>query len=63
MLRVERTTDGKYIGLTAPIDPRTPPEAVEVGGGTRFEPVEWLEVEPGVWRIRNPNYTVWAREV
>ncbi len=63
MLRVERTTDGKYIGLVAPIDPRNPPAQVATADGAVFDPTEWVEVEPGVWRIRNPNYTVWAREV
>ncbi len=63
MLKVTETTDGKYIGLTAPIDPRNPPAVVEVGDGTRFEPIEWLEVAPGKWRIRNFNYTVWAEEI
>ncbi len=62
-LRVECTTDGKYVGLVVAIDPRNPPAVVEAGDGTSFEPVEWREVEPGIWRIRNANYTVRAREV
>lgn len=62
-LRVESTTDGKYIGGMFPIDPRNPPEGIEAGDGTRFEPTEWTELEPGLWRIRNPHYCVIAREV
>jgi hypothetical protein len=63
MLRVIKTTDNKYIGLTAEIDPHNPPSVVEIGDGTKFEPIEWAEVDSGIWRIRNHNYTVWAVEV
>ena len=63
MLRVESTTDGKYIGLTMPIDPLDPPAVIEVGDGTRFRPVHWVEVSAGVWRIWNSNYMVLAEAV
>lgn len=63
MLEVINTTDKKYIGLVASIDPRNPPEVITIGDGTKFEPIEWKEIEAGIWRIRNSNYTVWAREI
>jgi hypothetical protein len=63
MLRAEQTTDGKYIGLTMPIDPHDPPAEIPVGGGVVFKPTSWVEVEPGRWRIRNAHYCVIAVEV
>ena len=62
MLTVIATTDGKYVGFSMPIDPRNPPEVIEVGDGTRFEPESWTEIEAGKWRIKNANYTVLAVE-
>lgn len=62
MLRVERTTDRKYLGLVMPIDPRSPPESIPAGDAV-FEPDEWTEIAPGLWRVRNGNYCVIAREV
>jgi hypothetical protein len=63
MLRVESTTDGKYIGLTMPLDPRSPPAEIPVGGGVVFKPTSWTEVSPGVWRVRNAHYCAVVREV
>jgi hypothetical protein len=62
-LRVTATTDGKYVGLTMPIDPRTPPAQVATADGAVFDPLTWDEIEPGKWKIRNAHYTVWAEEV
>ena len=62
-LKVIKTTDGKYVGVSAPIDPRNPPEAIPVADGAVFNPTWWSEVSPGRWRIWNSNYTVFAEEV
>lgn len=62
-LRVESSTDGKYVGLTMAIAPRAPPDQVVTADGAVFDPTEWTEIEPGIWRIRNPHYCVIAREV
>ena len=62
-LRVTATTDGKYVGLTMPIDPHAPPAQITTADGAMFDPISWTEVEPGKWRIRNAHYCVWAEEV
>lgn len=62
-LRVYQTTDGKYVGLVMPIDPRNPPAQVATADGAVFDPTEWVEFEPGKWRIRNAHYCVLAEEV
>lgn len=62
-IRVTATTDGKYVGMTMPIDPRDPPAQVVMADGAVFDPLTWTEIEPGMWKIRNHNYTVWAEEV
>jgi hypothetical protein len=62
-LRVIETTDGKYLGLTLPIDPRQPPETVTAPDGAVFDPTAWDAIGSGRWRIRNAHYTVIAEEV
>lgn len=62
-LRVTSSTDGKYVGLTMPIDPRNPPAQIATTDGAVFSPLTWTEVEPGKWRIRNDHYCVIAVEV
>jgi hypothetical protein len=63
MLIVKETTDGKYVAKTFPIDPHSPPPVITTPDGARFEPIEWSEVSPKLWRVRNSNYTVWAEEI
>jgi len=63
MLIVIATTDSKYIGLTAPIDPRNPPLSIPMADGSIFHPLTWAEHSPGKWKVSNYNYTVWAEEV
>ena len=63
MIRMVATTDNRHIGAAIDYDPAIGGDWFPLPDGTGFKPTALVEIEPGHWSIRCPNYTVIAREV